>query len=123
MRVVAAEGDSGNDEQVVANRLGHELAGRAPGRLWEYVKRSLGLDDLEAIRQSTINAVAFAAVVGHDRGNVEVPRRYPRVLHHAWGAHERELLQRAHFFNKPFRPVDVAQPPAGHAVSLAEAVE
>ena len=45
------------------------------------------------------------------------------VLDDARGADEAELLELGHLLDEPRRPVGEAQPPAGHAVGLAEAVD
>ena len=61
--------------------------------------------------------------VGDDAGNILVPGNDARVLHHAWGADEAELLKFDHLVDQPPGPVAKSEPPTGHAVGLAETVK
>ncbi len=62
-------------------------------------------------------------VVGDDGRNVVVPGDGAGELYDAGGADVGELLQLDHLVDEPARAVREAEPPTGHAIRLAEAVE
>ena len=122
-RVAAAEDVAGDDQQVAADRLGDELGRGAPGGPGEGVEGAFGRGELEVVGQGLDDHVALAAV-GVDLGReVLVERDDPGVLDDARGADEAELLELGHLLDQPARAVGEAEPPAGHAVGLAEAVD
>src|SRR5205814_805074 len=116
-------GFPGNDQQLVVDRFGDEFAARARGRVWEHVEGAARLGDFVARFQRFVKAIAFAAVIGDMGRKIIVPGDQAGVLHYAGGANVGELLKLGHFFNNGSRTVGVGEPPAGHAVGLAEAVE
>src|SRR5947209_17666648 len=123
VRVARAERAAGDDEQVVADRLADELGAAAPGRLREEIKRAARPRQFVAAGERRHHAVALALVVGDDRADIVIQRDRAGDLHHTWSTHVGELLQLGHLVDEAARAVAEAEPPAGHAVRLAEAVE
>ena len=65
MRVAFAEDVAGDDQHIVLDRLGDELAGGcAGGGLGEDVERAFGLDDFELSAQPLEHQIALAAIRG-----------------------------------------------------------
>src|SRR5262249_2307918 len=104
MAVSAAERVPGDNYQVIVESLGHEFAGRAPRGLRKRIEGAFRLDYFEAVFQSLVEPVAFAVVVGDNGGHVIIPGDYARVLDHARGADEAELLKLDHLFHYPPPP-------------------
>src|SRR5262245_54754473 len=121
--VLAAESAARNDQQVIADRLGDEVAARAPGRLREQIERPAGLLKLIQTLETVAQQIALVLVCLHEWRDVAVPGRHAGVLHDARGADIRALLELDHLFDEPARSVAEAEPPTGHAVGLAEAVD
>src|SRR5262245_19288307 len=122
MAVPPAKSAAGNDEQVVLDRLGHKIAAGPPGGARKQVECATRFGQIKAVLESRQHASALAAVVGHLLGNVRIQSGYPGMLHHAGRAHKRPLLQFDHLLDELARAMAEPQPPAGHAVSLAETV-
>src|SRR5438105_7348426 len=92
MAIFPAKNIAGNDQQLVANGLGHEVAARAPGSFREDVKRPSWLHDFEVSLQRFVQPVAFVPIGRGKRARIDVQGRDPRVLNHAGSADEAELL-------------------------------
>src|ERR1017187_4606760 len=78
MGVAPAERVAGNDEKVVANRLGNELVARAPGRLDEKIERAAGPDELVAVLQGSYKPIALLLVIGDVGSDVAIDRKSTR---------------------------------------------
>ena len=123
MAVFPAKDIAGNDQQVVTNGLGHEVAARPPRSFREDVERSSRLYNFKVILQAFVKPVAFLPIGRGKRAGIDFQRRDPGVLDHAGSADKAELLKLDHLLDKQLRAVRVSQAPAGHAVGLAEAVK
>ena len=123
MGVAAAEDVAGDDQEVAPDRLGDELGGRPPGGAGEGVEGPFGAGQVEEAGEGGDDGVALAAVGVGLRGEVLVEGDDAGVLDHARGADEAELLELGHLLDQPGRAVGEAEPPAGHPVRLAEAVD
>src|SRR5262249_43269968 len=99
MAVAMAENVARDDEQVVADGLGHEVATGSPGSLGKEVKCTAGLYQFEALAQALADAIPLRAVVGDDAGHVEIRRGDARILYHAGGTDESELLELDHLLD------------------------
>src|SRR5229473_4879752 len=62
-------------------------------------------------------------VVGDVRRVIEIPGDNAGVLDYAGSADKSKLLKLSHFLNDGAGSVGITQPPASHAIGLAEAVE
>src|SRR4051812_43533161 len=96
VRVRLAEDIARNDEELIADRLGHELGGGAPRRFREHVKRTARLLQFETVLEALIKPVALAVIIRDDAGHVVIPGRDTSVLHNARRADKAELLQLDH---------------------------
>src|SRR5438105_15253022 len=68
MRVALAESIAGDNQQVVANSLGHEGVARAPRNFREQIKRPTGDDELIPVLESGDETLAFMLVIAYNRG-------------------------------------------------------
>src|SRR5262245_56018913 len=123
MRVRSAEYAPRNYQHAVPNRLGDELRPRPPGSLREEIERPPGQLELERPAKAFCQQVALPLVVRDERGRIVVQGRKPAPLYDARGADERELLKFGDLLNQPPGAVRPAEPPAGHAIGLAEALD
>src|SRR6185312_8338415 len=123
VRVAMAEYRTGNDEQVVADGLGDELAAGAPRGFREEVERAARNRKIVTIGETLNNHVALAAILGNPGGSIAIESRDAAGLHHARSANVGELLQLGHLVDQAFGAVGPAEPPAGEAVGLAEPFE
>ena len=93
-----------------------------PHGAWEGVEGPFGEWGFETILKGGDDHIALASIGVDVSGHVFIECRHASVLQGGGSTNEGELLEFGHFLDDPRRPVGVAHPPAGHAVSLAEAV-
>src|SRR5262249_36888432 len=95
MSVGAAEGRAGDEQEIVADGFGDEVAAAASRRLGEEIERPARLDEVVDAAQAIAQVVALAAIVGDEPGDGVIARAGGQraVLHHAGSADERKLLE------------------------------
>src|SRR5262245_44657074 len=123
MGVAPAEDVAWDNEQVVADSLCYELRCGPPRGSRKRVEGTLRAGELELVAKGVYNQLPLAAVCLDLLSQVLSPRDSPRMLNDARGTHETELLEFRHFLDEHRRPVCETEPPACHAMGLAETVD
>ncbi len=93
------------------------------GGAGEGVEGPLGSGEVDEPVERSHHGVALATVRVDLRGQVLVERDDPGVLHQARRTDEAELLELGHLLDDAAGPMGIPEPPAGHTVGLAEAVD